>query len=148
MVPQLSGGTVTRLPVHAKLTICKTNTPQRKDLLLASIKKMSRKYCLQLSQICFNSTHTIKYKRIVHIPIMTQFPISLKQENGLQQVRFKVNMCELCNNLLSWHQITTLQNLPNLRYVTQNWTTNQTLYETMSIIFHLNSVKTTIVYCQ
>ena len=43
--------------------------------------------------------------------------------------------------------ITTSQNLPMLRNVTRNLTSNQILYDTINTIFHLNNVKEAIACC-
>ena len=46
----------------------------------------------------------IKYKSVVHIPIMTWSPLFPQKENDLH-LWFWVNLCELCQRPLSWHEI-------------------------------------------
>ena len=63
---------------HVELPIGKTNTPPRKEIIIALINKIATSVHLQHSNICFESILTIKYERIVHIPSMMQSPIPKK----------------------------------------------------------------------
>ena len=66
----------TQVVEHVELPIGKTNTPPRKEFPLVPIKKIATLVLPSTFVDMLHSISTIKYKSVVHVPIMTQSPIS------------------------------------------------------------------------
>ena len=127
------------------LSVGKMNNPLTKEFLLVALKKAIT-LVLPFNFRRYALTSCIKYKIIMHIPIMMRSPHNIRTRSPSRILGQLVYIMQTLTVSLSRCQITLRQYLPKLRLVTPIPISELTLYEIMSIILHFNNAKEAIAH--